>query len=129
MDPRLEDKIDKLRRTLFPEGLDKDGCKSALGAALREEVIKYAPGCGGTVTTMLMEFDTEVILSCIADNNICYGWVQEALEIIDTHETSTSPRPLFPPIPPHPPHADPPAPPNGLSDTENMGDRDVKGPV
>ena len=107
MDPQLEDKIDKLRRTLFPEGLDKDSCREALCSALREEVNKTAPLYGGTVTTMLMEFDTEVILSCIADSDICNGWVQEALVTIDSQETRISPHLLFPPIPPHPPHADP----------------------
>ena len=80
MDPQLEDKIDNLRRKLFPDGLDKDSCRAALCTALREEVEKLGttPFYGGTVTTMLMEFDTEIVLSCIADRDICRGLVQEA---------------------------------------------------
>ena len=130
MDPQLEDKIDNLRRKLFPEGLDADSCRAALCAALREgiEKIETAPFYGSTVTTMLMECETEVVLKCIVDNDFCSDMIQKALEVIDTQESGLGTQPPFPPIPPHPPHANPPAPPNGLDGTDNMGGRNVNSP-
>ena len=128
MDPQLEDKIDKRRRELFPEGLDADNCRAALCTALREQIgnIGTAPLYGSTVTTMLMEFDTEIVLNCIVDDDYCSDLIQQALEVIDSQESGLNTQPHFPPIPPHPPHEKPPAPPNGLDGTDNMGGRNVK---